>query len=163
MALPSIVLWSKFGKESKGVMFPCILSVMLELFMVALAILLTMIFEYSCRYIVLRSMGVIGAVKSATSLIRGFFKETVLAWFTVFLVSLLGTLAMAVVVATITGPLNSLFKYIYDHHNALLLATGMLATIIAWLIVVAVSGFFAVTANAVWTISFLEFESVPAG
>lgn len=161
LAVPSLVFWSKFGKGSEGVLFPCILSLLIELIIVVLSVLLTIIYDFSCRYVVLRSMGIIGAVRAAVSLIRAFFRETLLAWFTVFLVSLLGTVVMAIIVATLSSPLNSLFQFIYNHHNGLWMALGMLVAIVAWLIIVMVSGFFAVTASAVWTVSFLEFEAVP--
>lgn len=161
LAVPSFVFWSKYGKENEGVFFPCVLSVLIGFLLVVLSVLLTIVFEYSCRYVVLRSMGIPDAVRAAVLLTRGFFRETVLAWLTVLMISLLSTLATAVIVATVASPLNSLFRYIYDHHSALLIALGMLAAIASWFVMISVSGFFAVTASTIWTVSFLEFESVP--
>ncbi|MBN1288236.1 MAG: hypothetical protein JXA49_01180 [Actinobacteria bacterium] len=159
LAVPSMVLWSEFGKESGGVFFPCILGVLSGLVFVVLGILLSIVFEFSCRYVVLANMGIIGSVASAVLLMKRYFRESIMAWFSVLLITLASAFAMAVVMAAVGSPLSLLFTYIYDHHNGLLIALGLLVSILTWLIAVAVAGVFSVSASAVWTVTFMEFDT----
>lgn len=159
LTVPSMVLWSSFGRESEGVFFPCILGVLIGLVFVALTILLSIVYELSCRYAVIRSFGVIGSITAALSLLKESFRETVLAWFSVLIITLTSTFAMVVLVAALGSPLNWLFTYIYDHHNWLLMALGLLVSVLTWVFAVAAAGLFSVSASAVWTVSFMEFEN----
>ena len=74
------------------------------------------------------------------------------------LVTLAGTLVMALVLAILSTPLVWIFNAAYNHHNAFLIAASMLSFLLAWAIAAAVAGLFAITGSAVWTVAFLELE-----
>ncbi|MCG2795991.1 MAG: hypothetical protein L6427_09035 [Actinomycetia bacterium] len=158
VAVPSLVFWWSLGNRDGGFFFPCAGGLLLGAGFIAVSILASIMLELSGRFLVLEGRGVLESVRMAGILIKDFYRDVLIAWLYVVVVTLVGVFAMAMLIAILGSPLSWLFTVANRHHNGFLIALSMLAFLVAWALAAALSGVFAITASAIWTILFVELE-----
>ena len=141
-----------------GLVFPCLGWLVLGLGFLVVSVLASIMLELSGRYLVLEDLGIYDSVIRAWVLIKEHWRDGIVTWLYVMVITLAGTIAMAVLLAILGTPLVWIFTMADRHHNALLIALSVLAFFLAWAIAAALAGLFAITGSAVWTITFLELE-----
>lgn len=155
-AIPSYLFWWALGK--KGFIFPCLGALTLGLAFALVAILAGIMFELSGRYLVLGDHGIFESVQMAGILFKQFWREVVLTWLYVLVITIMGTVTMAIVVAILSTPLSWIFTYADKHHNAFLIALSIIAFMVAWVVASAFAGIFSITASTMWTLTFIELK-----
>jgi hypothetical protein len=158
VAVPSVVFWWSLGDREGGVFFACAAGLVLGLAFVLFSILASVVLEIAGRFLVLEGRGVAESFYLAGRLIRASFGEVLITWLYVAVVTLAGVFSMAVLIAILGSPLSWIFTLTYRHHNGFLVALSMVAFLVAWALAAALSGVFAVTASAIWTVTFAELE-----
>lgn len=155
-AVPSYLFFWSFGK--KGFVLPCLGSFILGLGFAVVAILVSIMFELAARYLVLQNKGLIESVQYAGIMFKEFWREVLMAWLYVLVVTIAGTVTMAIVVAILGSPLAWLFRVADQHHNAFLIGLSMAAFLAVWAMASAVAGLFSITASSVWTLTFIDLQ-----
>jgi hypothetical protein len=141
-----------------GLVFPCLGWLILTVGFVVVSVLASIMLELSGRFLVLEDLGIYDSVVRAGVLLKEHWKDGVVTWLYVMVITLAGTISMAILMAILGTPLVWIFTLADRHHNAFLIALSILAFLLAWAIAAALVGVFAITASAVWTITFLELE-----
>jgi hypothetical protein len=142
----------------KGFLFPCLGWLALGLGFLAVSVLASIMLEFSGRYLVLEDLGIYDSVIRAWVLVKGRWRDGIVTWLYVMVIMLASTIAMAVLLAILGTPLVWIFNLADRHHSAPLIALSILAFFLAWALAAALVGVFAITASAVWTVTFLELE-----
>lgn len=155
-AVPSYLFWWTIGK--KGFIMPCLGALTLGLAFAVVAVLAGVMFELSARYLVLEDRGVVESVQMAGILFKDFWREIVLTWLYVLVITIMGTITMAIVVAVLSTPVSWIFSTADKHHNAFLIALSILVLLLAWAIASAFAGIFSITASAMWTLTFIDLK-----
>lgn len=161
-ALPSLLLWWTVGTGG-SLALSCLGGLVLGLGFVVLSAMASVILELAVRYVVIEDMGVLDSVYMAAGTFRRNWKDVLLAWLFVLAITLAGVLAMAVLIAILSTPLSWIFTAAYRQHNGFLIGLSILAFLLAWAIGAALSGVFAITGSAVWTLTYMEIESPVMG
>lgn len=164
VAVPSMLFWWLLGSGDDGLFFPCAGGLILGLAFVLVSILASIMMEISGRFLVLEGRGVLESVRMAWILIKDFHRDVLITWLYVAVVTIAGVFSMAILIAILGSPLSWIFTVANRHHNGFLIALSMLAFLIAWALAAALSGVFAITASAIWTIMFVELhpDALPA-
>jgi len=155
-AVPSYLFWWTLGK--KGFIFPCLGALTLGLAFAAVAVIAGIMFELSARYLVLEGHGILESVQMAGILFKDFWREVVLTWLYVLVITIMGTVTMAIVVSVLSVPLSWVFTTADKHHNAFLIALSILAIALAWAVASAFAGIFSITASSMWTLTFIDLK-----
>ncbi|MHB8895094.1 MAG: DUF7544 domain-containing protein [Candidatus Geothermincolia bacterium] len=155
-AVPSYLFWWTVGK--KGFIFPCLGAVTLGLAFAVVAILAGIMFELSARYMVLENHGIVESVQMAGILFKDFWREVALTWLYVLVITIMGTVAMAIVVAILSTPLSWIFTTADKNHNFFLIVLSVVALMVAWAIASAFAGIFSITASTMWTLTFIDLK-----
>lgn len=141
-----------------GVLLPCLAWLVLGTGYVVVSVAAGIVLEVSARYLVLEDSGIRRAVVSAWRLFRREWRDCLLTWFYVMLISLAGFIATAALMGLLATVLVPLFNASYRHHSPAIIMLGMLGFFAAWAIAAAVTGVFSMTGSAMWTGTFLELD-----
>jgi hypothetical protein len=155
-AVPSYLFWWSVGK--KGFIMPCLGALVLGVGFAVVSIFVSIVFELSARYLVLEVRGIIDSVQMALILFKDFWRDVVVAWLYVLVVTIMGTISMAIIIAILGTPLSWIFNAADKHHNAFLIALSMVAFVIAWSVAAAAAGIFSITASSYWTLTFIDLK-----
>jgi hypothetical protein len=155
-AVPSYIFWWSVGR--KGFVLPCLGALILGVGFAVVAIFVSVIFELSARYLVLEMRGIVDSVQMAFILLKEFWRDVLVAWLYVLVVTIMGTITMAIVIAILGTPLSWIFNVADKHHNPFMIAVSMVAFIIAWAVAAAAAGVFSITASSYWTLTFIELK-----
>jgi hypothetical protein len=155
-AAPSYLFWWTLGK--KGFVLPCVGGIGLGLVFAVVTILAGIMFELSARFLVLEGHGIVESLQLGLILFKDFWKEVVLTWLYVLVITIMGALASVIVVSILSWPLSAIFSAADKNHNAFLIALSILAFLVAWVIASAFTGIFSITASTMWTITFIDLK-----
>lgn len=153
-AVPSYLFWWTIGK--RGFILPCLGALILGVGFAVVVILMSIIFELAARHLVLHNKGIFESVQLAGIMLKDYWRDVLLAWFYVLVITIAGTIVSAIVIAILSSPLSWIFNAADKHHNAFLIALSLLAFVLAWAIASAIAGIFSITASAMWTITFID-------
>ncbi|HEY5532162.1 MAG TPA: hypothetical protein VIK22_09200 [Candidatus Anoxymicrobiaceae bacterium] len=155
-AVPSYLFWWTIGK--KGFVLPCLGALILGVGFAVVVILMSVLFELAARFLVLEDKGFFESVHLAGLTLKDYWREVLLAWLYVLVVTIIGTVVSAIVIALLSSPLSWVFTTADKQHNAFLIALSMVAFILAWAIASATAGIFSITASSIWTLTFLDLK-----
>ena len=155
-AVPSYIFWWSVGR--KGFVLPCLGALVLGVGFAVVSIFASIVFELSARYLVLEVRGIVESVQMALILFKDFWRDVLVAWLYVLVVTIMGTISMAIIIAILGTPLSWIFNAADKHHNAFLIALSMVAFFIAWLVAAAAAGIFSITASSYWTLTFIDLK-----
>jgi hypothetical protein len=158
MAIVSIPMYVFTGIFKEGVVFPCLGWLVLAAGFLVISVMALIMLELSVRYAVLEDLGIWESVIRAWVLLRQYWRDAIVTWLYVMVITLAGTIATAVLLAFLSTPLVWVFNLAERHHNVFITAFSILVFLAAWAIVAALLGFFVITSSAVWTLTFLELE-----
>ena len=153
-AVPSYLFWWTIGK--KGFVLPCLGALILGVGFAVVVILMSILFELAARNLVLRNKGFFESVQLAGIMFKEYWREVLLAWLYVLVITIAGTIVSAIVIAILSSPLSWIFNAADKHHNAFLIALSLVAFLLAWGVASAIAGIFSITASAMWTITFID-------
>ena len=152
ITVPSLLFFWTVGK--KGFVLPCLAGLVLGVGLLVASVLLSVMLELSLRYAVLDDRGIVESVQMAGIFFKEFWREVALTWLYVTVISIMGTVVMAIVLAVLATPLSWIFNAADVHHNAFIIAASIVAFILAWAVAAAFAGIFSILGSAMWTLTF---------
>jgi len=152
--VPSYLFWWTIGK--KGFILPCLGALILGVGFALVVIVMSILFELAARHLVLENKGLFESVQLAGITFKDYWREVVLTWLYVLVITIAGTIVSAIVIAILSTPLSWIFNTADKHHNAFLIALSLVAFLLAWAIASAIAGIFSITASAMWTLAFID-------
>lgn len=157
LSLPSILYWGSLGK-GRSSLWPCAGGLILGLGFVVVSVLAGITLELAGRFVILEEEGIFESLRSAVALFRVYWKDVLVAWVYVLGITIIGIMAMAILLGIIATPLSWIFTTAYRHHNPLLVSLSMVVFVLAWAVISALAGVFSIMSSAVWTLTFIEIE-----
>ncbi len=158
VALFSLPFYVVTYATRSGLVFPCLAWLVLAAGFVVVSIVMGVVLQLSARFLVLDDLEIPAAVFAGWRLFRREWRDCLLTWLYVMLLSLAGVFVTGVLLAMLSTPLLPLFNASNTNHSPVLIMLGMLAFIAAWAIAAAVSGVFAITGSAMWTETYLDLK-----
>jgi hypothetical protein len=155
-AAPSYLFWWTVGR--KGTIMPCLGALVLGIGFAVVVTVMSMIYELAARFLVLDNKGIVESVRLAGIMLKDYWRDVAMTWLYVLVITIMGTITMAILIALLSVPLAPVVNLTRNHHNAFLIALSMLVFLLAWAVASAAAGLFSITASAVWTLAFNDLR-----
>lgn len=158
VAALSVPLYLVASIAEEGVILPLLAWLALGAAFVLVTVPLGIVLELAARYLVLDDLPPMTAAAAGWRLFRREWRNCLLAWLYVMLITLAGVIVTALLLGVMAAALVPLFNASYTGHGVPLIMLGMLAFLVAWALTAAVSGVFAITGSALWTETFMDLK-----
>jgi hypothetical protein len=157
LAFPSFLLfWLMPDSDS---IFLLLAGLLLGGAFVLIGAVLMAVVEFAFRYLVLQGTRVVESVRMSVATCRKYWREVLVTYLYVLIINIAAGFGIVILMAVIGSPLVWIFEKTTENHNPFLIAVSILVFFVAWALSAALLGVFAITASAVWTLTFIDLQT----
>ncbi len=137
--------------------FTILLFIIFIIFMIPIGVFITILNDYSSRFIVIKNNGIIRSIKNALRLIFNNFKHTIIIALILFGIGILIGIILFIIFLIIGGPAALLGFSLYRAAAIIpLLILAVIAVLFLIVLSVIINGIRMTFASSVWTLTFLK-------